>query len=92
MLSTRKYDQIAIDLRHQSDALVTLAIAFQETGNDVVFKNLYDRSKVLKEAADRLDAAILIDLNAIVKAAGGSAVATVEAAIGNEHSPTTNTN
>jgi predicted metal-dependent phosphoesterase TrpH len=82
MLSTRKYDQIATDLRHQSDALVKLAIAFQETGNDVVFKNLYNRSKVLTEAADRLDAAISIDLNAIVKAADGSAAATLEAAIG----------
>jgi hypothetical protein len=90
MLSTRKYAQITTDLRHQSDALVKLAIAFETVGNKVVFQDLYSHSQALKEAADLLDATTSIDVQAIVKAADGSAAATVEAAIGRaDHSSTT---
>jgi hypothetical protein len=84
MLSIQTYGQISNGLRQQAAALLKLAIAFEITGNKVMFQDLYSHSQTLKEAANLLDATTSIDVRAIVKAADGSATATVEAAIGNE--------
>jgi hypothetical protein len=82
MLSIEKYGQIAAEIRFQADELARLAKAFGIVGNEKIRGDLYSRSFILKDLAKQLDATTSIDVQAIVKAADGSAAATVEAAIG----------